>query len=78
MRWIELALFATPFVAYAAWQFAGPRARRWVLPAAFAVVVALGGAAVVVGEEDRVLPGERYVPARVEDGRVVPGHAAPR
>ena len=80
LRISELALFASPFLLFAVWRLAAV----YGLPSGTAVVVAAGALLVMLGTllwfgEDRALPpGAAYVPARVEHGRIVPGHAAGR
>lgn len=78
---VELALFLTPFMLYAALLLAtkgsvvpahwSPRALVLVVIAALALVV-LG---LVLYEHDRgAPPGSRYVPAQTKDGVFLPGH----
>lgn len=70
-----------PFVAYLlyAWLAGRPRILEsgpWLSLAVTGlalVVVSLVSWGLLVGSE----PGERYVPARMEDGRVVPGMTEP-
>jgi hypothetical protein len=77
----ELALFLTPFVAYAlflwatrtgvldisAWSL--PRV-MWLTIAALVLVIA---SFVVLAQLSGVPPGLTYVPAHLENGRFVPG-----
>lgn len=74
MRWMELALFASPFVLYGAWRLAAARAQPAVLWAAAAAVALLVASTLWLGLHRRLEPGEMYVPAQLEDGRIVPGH----
>jgi hypothetical protein len=78
MRWAELALFLVPFALYVAWRVATPLARPALMWGAVAIVAALAGSLVVLGLSRRLDPKQAYVPARIEDGRIVPGHARPR
>lgn len=51
---------------------------RVVLIGAACAIVLLAGILVWLRQEDAVAPGAAYVPAELEDGHVVPGHAAPQ
>jgi hypothetical protein len=78
---IGLALFLTPFAVYAtflwatrqeaakasAWSFT---ALTWLTVAALLLLIV--GFAVLV-ESSRAPPGATFVPAHIEDGRLVPG-----
>ena len=77
----ELALFATPFVLYAVFLIAtragvmDPEAWSWAIlgwltiAALFLVVASF----VVMAQFSGSPPGSVYVPAHVEDGKLVPG-----
>ena len=77
MRWAELALFLSPFVLYAAWRLAAARAQPALLWGAVAAVTVLATATLWFGVARRLERGETYVPAQLEDGRIVPGHGFP-
>lgn len=77
MRWAELGLFLTPFLLYAAWRVAAARARPEIVWLTVGAVALLAAITVWIGVSHRLDTGERYVPARLENGRVVPGHGAP-
>jgi hypothetical protein len=79
MRWLELALFLSPFVLYAAWRLAAARARPSLLWGTAAAVAILAVATLWLGLGRRLQTGEGqvYVPARIEGGEIVPGHSAP-
>ena len=77
----ELALFMTPFVAYALFLWAtrasGVNVSAWSMPrvvwlsvAALMLVIA---SFVVLAEFSGSPPGTTYVPAHMENGRLVPG-----
>jgi hypothetical protein len=77
----EIALFATPFVLYAAFLWAS-RARvldleRWSLNTliylTIAAFVLMFGSFLVLAHFSGAPPGSTYVPAHMEDGRFVPG-----
>ena len=78
IRAAELAVFLAPVLAVVLWRVAvarglgGPPPRQ--LAAVFVALLVLAAALVVFAARDRLPPG-RYVPAHIEDGRVVPGHA---
>ena len=74
---IELLLFLAPFAAFALWRRLNPRAEpspRLVWLALAGVGLAMAGA-VWYGLSVSMGPGTVYVPARMEDGRIIPGHA---
>ena len=78
LRLVELALFLTPFVVFAIWRFAaleagrvGPRRGGCRLRTGCS-----GGLLIWLSEEDALPPGARYEPARMQNGRVISGHAA--
>ena len=77
----ELALFVAPFVIYALYLWA-TRARvldrvnwplervAWLVIAALILMI---GSFVVLSHWGGAPPGSTYIPARVEDGKFVPG-----
>ena len=81
----ELALFLTPFAVYALFLWV---TRRGVLePASWplkrlawltilALLLMLGSFLMLA--RSGAPPGQEYVPARIEDGRLVPGRVMPR
>jgi membrane-associated phospholipid phosphatase len=77
LRLSELALFVSPFLLFGVWRLAA----AYGFPSGTAVVLAAGALLVMlgmlmwVGEERALPPGAAYVPARLEHGRIVPGHA---
>ncbi len=77
MRWAELALFVTPFALYAAWRLAAARAQPALLWGTLAAVGVLVAGTMWLGVTRRLDRDERYVPAHLEDGRVVPGYGVP-
>ncbi len=77
MRWAELALFLSPVLLYAAWRVAVARAQPALLWGAIALVACLAAGTLWYGLTRRLPPGTAYVPARIEDGRIVPGHGVP-
>jgi len=66
LRLVELALFLAPFAVFVAWRFlaleGGPPVR-----------VVIGAACVLA-----VPPGVGYEPPRLQDGKVISAHGAPR
>ncbi|MGC1411163.1 MAG: DUF6111 family protein [Acetobacteraceae bacterium] len=78
LRLVELALFLTPFVAFVLWRFVafdGGASVSVVLGAA-CVLAVLAGLLIWLSQEDALPPGARYEPARLQDGRIISGHAA--
>ena len=80
LRFVELALFLSPFVFFAIWRAVGtdggPSMRLVV--AAACVLALLAGTLVWLSLDQALPPGTAYAPARMEDGRIVAGHGAPR
>jgi hypothetical protein len=77
----ELALFATPFVVYALYLWATSagvfdasewtwRVLAWLTGIAFALMIA---SFILIAHFSGAPPGSTYVPAHMEDGRLVPG-----
>jgi len=77
MRWAELALFLSPFLVYAAWRIAAARAEPRIAWSVVGAVAVLAVSTVIWGIARSLGPGEMYVPAHIEDGRIVPGHGVP-
>ncbi|HEY7576961.1 MAG TPA: DUF6111 family protein [Acetobacteraceae bacterium] len=79
LRLAELALFLAPFVLFVVWRFmaaeSGPPAR--VVAIAACVLALLAGALIWLSQDDALPPGATYEPARLQDGKIVSGHAAP-
>ncbi len=79
LRLTELFLFLTPFAAFIAWRLTagsgGPS--RPVLIGAACVLAILAAMLVWLRQERTLPPGTVYVPAQLQDGRIVPGHGDP-
>lgn len=80
MRWAEALLFVAPFAVFLIWRrvSAGGGPSLPLLAATLALLLAFGAALGWLGVAKRIGPRERYVPAKLVDGKVVAGHAAPR
>jgi hypothetical protein len=80
LRLAELALFVAPFVIFTIWRVAGtdggPSVRLLVTSAC--VLAVLAGLLIWLSQDEALPPGAAYEPARLQDGRVVSGHAAQR
>jgi hypothetical protein len=80
LRLVEVALFLAPFVAFAVWRFmaieGGPPVSLVVGVAC--VLAVLASALIWLSRENALPPGAGYEPPRLEDGKIVAGHAAPR
>lgn len=79
-RLIEIVLFLTPFIGFAAWRFIAPgdRLPGWIVISAASTVMLILVLLLIVrglyaGDGNRA-----YIPAHMQDGRVVPGQAAPK
>jgi hypothetical protein len=79
LRLLEVALFLVPFIAFGAWWWlaAGRGPSTMLVAAAAVAVIVLAVALVWFSGQDTLGPGKAYVPARVKNGEIVPGHAAP-
>jgi hypothetical protein len=80
LRLVELLLFFAPFVVFAIWRFmaieGGPPVR--VVVGAACVLALLAGALIWLSQEDALPPGVSYQPPRLQDGKVISAHGAPR
>lgn len=74
MRFAEIALLALPLLVFVAWRFMAPTAGP---PKVLVIGVAVGVAAMavlllVLRAEEAESPNVLYVPARQEEGKIVP------
>jgi hypothetical protein len=80
LRLLEVGLFLLPFAAFLLWRAGAlsgaPSPAQLVVAAVLLVVMA--AALAWLSTDDTLRPGQRYVPAQLQDGRIVPGHAAGR
>jgi hypothetical protein len=78
-RMIEIVLFLTPFLSFAAWRllFPSPRPPLWLMYGLAGFVVLMLLALVWSRHLDAGDTSESYVPARLIDGRVVPAQRGP-
>jgi len=74
---LEIALFVAPFALFAVWRVAAPLLSPIMLWTAIGAVTMLAGTAAWYMHETRFAKGIVYVPPHIEDGRIVPAHAAP-
>lgn len=82
---LEISLFLAPFAAYAVFLWAAREgvfdAKSWPLPriAALAIVslILMLGSFLIMAQFGGAPPGSTYSPARVEDGKFVPGATKP-
>jgi len=80
LRLVEVALFLLPFGFFGLWRLLIPAngpSTRLVVGSAIALAV-LAGALLWLRQEDAAPAGAAYVPARLENDRVVPAGEAPR
>jgi protein-S-isoprenylcysteine O-methyltransferase Ste14 len=78
-RIIEIVLFLTPLLSFAAWRllFPSPTPPLWLVYSLACVVVLLLLALLWTWHIEAGDAGESYIPARLLDGRVVPAQRAP-
>lgn len=77
LRLAEIGLFLAPFGLFLLWRWLSPRVRPGMLWIGTIVLVALAGVAIGYGLKERMDPHARYIPAHMQDGRIVPGEAQP-
>jgi len=78
---IELLLFLTPFAAYAFLLWAKSHGvfdpeswpLRTVLTLTVSALLLMGASAIIASQLSGSPPGTTYVPAHVENGRLIPG-----
>ncbi len=73
MRWAEVLLFFTPFLLFGAWRVSVAYARPSLAWGALGAALVLMGATAFFGLERRAPATDAYVPARIVDGKIVPG-----
>jgi hypothetical protein len=80
MRLIEIVLFLSPFAAFMVVRLFAPAGGLpgWVLPAFAGSVLVMLVLLFFLRSFDAGDADQAYVPARLEDGRVVPSRAAPQ
>jgi hypothetical protein len=74
LRLTEVLLFLAPFALAGIWLVAGRRLAALAWPA-LALAVVLAAMLITFGLRRSMPPGATYVPARLEAGHIVPGHA---
>jgi hypothetical protein len=79
-RIIEAVLFLAPFLAFVAWRLflAGAIPPAPVIAATAAFTILLLGVLIWLHQNDARNAGRAYIPAQLTDGRIIPGHAAPK
>jgi hypothetical protein len=79
-RIIEIVLFLTPFLTFAAWRlwFPSPLPPVWMIYGLGGFVVVMLAALFWLRQVDAGGPHEAYVPARLIDGHVAPAERAPQ
>jgi hypothetical protein len=80
VRLTELLLFLTPFALLVVWRLTagvgGPP--RALLVAAAGALGLLAVLLAWYSQHNALPPSATYVPAEVQDGHIIPGHAGPR
>jgi hypothetical protein len=75
LRLSEILLFLAPFGLLALWWLLGTRS-KWVVWVALAAVLVLAAGTAWFGLTEGLPRGARYVPARLQNGRIIAGHGA--
>ncbi len=80
LRLVELALFLSPFVAFAAWRYfsSEPGPSIPVIIGVACVIIMVAVALIWLGEDRAISPNDAYAPARYENGHIVAGHGVPQ
>ncbi len=77
---IEFSLFLIPSAIYALWRVTaaqgGPSPRALIAGAVAVCVLALSLFLYI--REERMDPNAAYIPPKLQDGRLIPGHATPK
>ncbi|MBV8398835.1 MAG: hypothetical protein JOZ58_18700 [Acetobacteraceae bacterium] len=78
LRFAELALFLAPFAAYLVWYLTASRGgpSPGLLAISAGALVILAAALIWFAMQEKLGPGQVYVPAQLQGGRIIPGHAA--
>jgi MFS superfamily sulfate permease-like transporter len=77
LRFTEIGLFLVPLALFVTWRIMGPRTPRSAVWGALLAVAVMAVGTVWFGLHNRMPADAVYVPAQMENGRIVPGHAAP-
>jgi hypothetical protein len=77
LRAAEIGLFLLPFGLFLLWRLMAPHVRPVLLWFALVSVLLLAGVAIGYGLHDRMNPHERYIPAHMENGRIIDGTGMP-
>jgi hypothetical protein len=77
LRFTEIGLFLVPFALYVVWLVLGTRTPPALVWGALGLILVMAVGTVWFGLANRTDRDEPYVPAHVEDGRIISGHAAP-
>jgi hypothetical protein len=74
---LDILLFVLPFVLYALGRGVAPMLSRTGLALAVAAVMGIAATGLWYARQDHMGAGDRYAPAHIEGGQIVPGHAIP-
>ena len=74
LRFAEIGFFLLPFVLYVVWRVLGPRATPALLGATAALLIVLAATLIWYGMKNSLPAGSRYVPAQLQEGKIVPAH----
>jgi hypothetical protein len=77
-RLIELVLFFAPIGLYVAWLLLGRAVSTSATVALIVFLLLVAGGSVWYGIERSMPPDDTYVPAHMENGRIVEGHGVKR
>lgn len=80
LRLVEVALFLSPFAAFAMWRLLAPAGgpSRMMIGIGAGVLALLAGSLLWLRMEDAAPAEAVYVPSHLQDGRVEPAHSEPR
>ena len=76
LRFTEIGLFLVPFALYVVWLVLGTRTPPALVWGALGLILLMAVGTVWFGLANRADRDKSYVPAHVEDGRIISGHGA--
>jgi hypothetical protein len=80
VRFAEIALLVLPIVVFVAWRLLAPAAGppKLLVIAVTVTVAVMAVLLFVLWYEDAAPPDAKYVPAQLQNGRIVPERVVPR
>jgi len=73
LRLAEIGLFLLPIGLFVMWRVLTPHVRPVLLWIAMGCVMLLAGIAIGFGLRERMDPHSRYIPAHIQNGKIIQG-----